>query len=604
MRPLAFVLTFISVYTFAQPNVSGIFAHNDYEKPEPFTRAYGLQVGYIEADIFLVDGELLVAHTFQEVNKVKTFDALYLKPLQAAILRNGNRTYPNGQILSLMIDLKTEGKSTLLALVKKLETYPDLVKCKTLRITISGNVPDAAVWSEFPAYIYFDGRPTNTYTTEQLQRINLVSANFGEYARWNGRGELTTSDKKQVQEVLRKVHTWGKPMRFWASPDFTNAWIKLSKMGVDVLNTDDVEGLHTLFKKWATTTYQNKTPHAVYKPTGHWKEGSRPKNVVIMIGDGTGLAQLYSGFTANHGQLNVFNIPTIGFSVTTSSDSYITDSAAGATAISTGSKTKNRYVGVDSVGNRLPIITFDLIKEKYHTAIISNGDITDATPASFYAFRPERSMGEGIALDFLESDVDILLGGGVKSFANRNDGQNIFEALQKKGYRTATNFNAIDTISGSRFVILDDSAVVSKRKGRGDFLSRSLNKSLLAFSKSKSPFFVMLEGAQIDWGGHSNDLEYVVTEVLDFDQTIGEAIKFADKNKETLVLITADHETGGLSLIDGDIRTGYVHGSFSTGDHTGILVPVFAYGPGAEEFRGVHQNTELNKLLRMLLAIY
>jgi alkaline phosphatase len=602
MRSLTIVLTFISVYALAQPSASRIFAHNDYEKSEPFTKAYGLQAGFIEADVFLVNGELLVAHTFQEIDKAKTLEALYLKPLQAEIVKN-TQAYTNGQVLSLMIDLKTEGKSTLRALVSKLESYPELINCNTLRITVSGDVPDATTWNEFPEYIYFDGRPTKTYTTEQLKRINLVSANFRDYSQWNGKGELTTSDKKRIQEVLNKAHSWGRPMRFWATPDFTNAWIKLLKLGVDVLNTDDVEGLHTFFKKWSSTTYQNKTPHAVYKPTGTWKEGSRPKNLIIMIGDGTGLAQLYSGFTANHGQLNVFNIPTVGFSVTTSSDSYITDSAAGATAIATGSKTKNRFVGVDSSGNRLPIITYDLIKRKYRTAIISNGDVTDATPASFYAFRPERSMSEEIAHDFLQSEVDILLGGGVKPFGYRKDGQNLFQALQKKGYRTATNFSAIDTILGDRFVILDDSAVVSKKKGRGDFLSRSLNKSLNVFGKSNTPFFVMLEGAQIDWGGHNNDMEYVVTEVLDFDQTIGEAMKFVDKNKETLLLITADHETGGLSLIDGDIRTGYVHGSFSTGDHTGIPVPVFAYGPGAEVFRGVHQNTDLNKLLRLLLNI-
>lgn len=603
MRILTFILTYLSFSVFAQPVASRIFAHNDYEKPEPFVKAYGLQVGYIEADIFLMEDELLVAHTPQELDKSKTIDVLYLKPLQAAIIKNGNKAYANGETLSLMIDLKTEGIQTLQTLVKKLETYPELKNCQSLRITISGNVPDPSTWSEFPSYIYFDGRPSKTYTAEQLQRINLISANFREYTRWNGKGELTTMDRKNLQEVLQKVHGWGKPMRFWATPDFTNAWIKLSKLGVDVLNTDHVESLYDFFKKWSTTTYQNKTPHTVYQPTQQWKPGSRPKNLIIMIGDGTGLAQWYSGFTANRGQLNVFNIPTIGFSVTTSSDSYITDSAAGATAISTGSKTKNRYVGVDAIGNKLPIITYDFIKRKYRTAIISNGDVTDATPASFYAFSPERSMSEEIAEDFLESNVDILMGGGRKSFEDRRDGVNLFDALSKKGYSTSTNFKAIDTIRNNRFIVLDDSAVVSKKKGRGDFLSRSLNKSVAVFSQSKLPFFIMLEGAQIDWGGHNNDMEYVVTEVLDFDQAIGEALKFVDTNKETLLLITADHETGGLSLIDGDIQNGHVHGSFSTGDHTGILVPVFAYGPGAEVFRGVHQNIELNKLLRTLFRL-
>ncbi|MFN7492110.1 MAG: alkaline phosphatase [Cyclobacteriaceae bacterium] len=594
------LLFLISVNVFAQPTSSNIFAHNDYEKKEPFTKAFGLHVGYIEADIFLKDGALLVAHTAAEISKTKTLENLYLQPLQKQLSGSG---YSESSPLALMIDLKTAGKETLGALVQLMASYPDLANSKSLRITISGNMPDASTWSDYPNYIFFDGRPGNSYTAAQLQRINLVSASFRDYTQWNGKGELTSADRKQLLAVIQKVHAWGKPIRFWAIPDFTNAWIKLNKLGVDILNTDEVEQLHAFLAKWSSSTYQNKTPHATYQPIGQWKEGQRPKNLIIMIGDGAGLAQFYSGYTANRGKLNVFQIPMVGFSITNSSDSYITDSAAGATAIAAGTKTKNRFIGVDSTGKRLPLLTYKLKKKKYQTAIISNGDITDATPASFYAFQPERIMSEEIALDFIQSDVDLLMGGGLKSFQQRKDGKKLFDVLRQKGYQTTSNFGTIDTLTSMKFVVLDDSAVIAKKKGRGDFLIRSLNKSLDVFTKSNSPFFIMLESAQIDWGGHNNDLEYVVTEVLDFDQTIGEALKFADQNKETLILITADHETGGLSLIDGDIQTGYVHGSFSTNDHTGIMVPVFAYGPGAEVFKGIHQNTELYHLLMELFLI-
>lgn len=594
------LLFLISVNVFAQPTPSSIFAHNDYEKKEPFTKAFGLQVGYIEADVFLKEGVLLVAHTANELNRIRTLETLYIQPLQKQL---SGSSYSESHPLSLMIDLKTSGKETLGALIKLLASYPDVTNSKKLRITISGNVPDASTWSSYPNYIFFDGRPGNSYSAAQLQRINLVSASFRDYTQWNGKGELTTHDQNKLQTVIQKAHAWGKPIRFWATPDFTNAWIKLNKLGVDVLNTDEVEQLHAFLAKWTSSTYQNKTPHATYQPTGQWKEGQRPKNLIIMIGDGAGLAQLYSGYTANRGKLNVFAIPTTGYSITNSSDSYITDSAAGATAISGGTKTKNRFIGVDSIGKRLPLLTYELKKKNYRTSIISNGDITDATPASFYAFQPERSMSEEIALDFTQSNVDLLMGGGLKSFQQRKDGKKLFDILGQKRYQTTSNFGSIDTLTSMKFVVLDDSAVIAKKKGRGDFLIRSLHKSLDVFTKSNSPFFIMLESAQIDWGGHNNDLEYVVTEVLDFDQTIGEALKFADQNKETLILITADHETGGLSLIDGDIQTGYVHGTFSTNDHTGIMVPVFAYGPGAEVFKGIHQNTELNQLLRQLFNL-
>jgi alkaline phosphatase len=149
--------------------------------------------------------------------------------------------------------------------------------------------------------------------------------------------------------------------------------------------------------------------------------------------------------------------------------------------------------------------------------------------------------------------------------------------------------------------VLDDAAVVSKQKGRGNFLSASFLKSVEVLSKNKNGFFIMAEGAQIDHGGHSNNLEFVVREMLDFDELVGEAMRFADKDGETLVIVTADHETGGLSLLGGDLATGEVFGNFSSDDHSSVMVPVFAYGPHAEDFRGVYQNTEIfNKMMSLL----
>jgi len=114
---------------------------------------------------------------------------------------------------------------------------------------------------------------------------------------------------------------------------------------------------------------------------------------------------------------------------------------------------------------------------------------------------------------------------------------------------------------------------------------------------------MMVEGSQIDHGGHSNNLKQVITENSDFDQVVGNALRFADEDGETLVIVTADHETGGLTLLDGNIKNGYVWGDFSTNDHTGTPVPVFAYGPHAGDFRGVYQNTEIfNKILALIKA--
>lgn len=605
------ILSFLSGLVFtgsiAQEYASSsIFAHNDYVHPIPFYTAYYQQVGFIEADVFLDRGELLVAHTLQELERQKTLEALYLEPLQKQILKHEGYIYADRKkTLMLMVDLKTEGVSTLDLLVKKLKRYPQLLSCNTLRITVSGNVPAPAQWVNYPAFIHFDGRPGIAYTPDQLRRISMISTDFRKYAQWNGKGILTKPEYEKVVSLRDAVHAQGKKIRFWAAPDFPNAWTRLMALKIDILGTDNVIGLATFLKNKSKNTFLNDAPpHPVYQPmyTGAAK-ASMPRNIIFMIGDGMGLAQLYSGYTANRGALNIFTIKDIGFSVTTASDSYITDSAAGATAMATGKKTNNRHIGVDSLGNALASLTGQLKQQGFNTAIISTGDITDATPASFYAHQSERSLNEAIADDFLPGKSDILIGGGSYAFKSRRDGRNLFDSLIACGYTVAETIQAMDTIRNKRFIVLDNHAAASQQQGRGDFLCKSIRKCLSTFTEDSQPFFILAEGAQIDWGGHHNDMEYVVREVLDFDKAVGEAMKFVDANKETLLIVTADHETGGLSLLDGDISKGYIHGHFSTNDHTAVMVPVFSYGPGAELFRGVYQNTEINAKIKILLKL-
>jgi alkaline phosphatase len=599
-------ISFAALNASAQEfNSSAIFSHNDYKNPVPFFAAYDRQVGFIEADIFLTNGKLLVAHEAAEQDTSKTLSSLYLRPLQDKIARNKGYAYADqGKLLTLMIDLKTEGAATLDALVNNLRKYPSLTACPTLRITVSGDMPAPQLWSRYPEFIHFDGRPGVVYTEEQLRRVALVSASFGSYSKWNGKGVIVQLERDQLSAVIKDAHSKGKPMRFWGTPDFVNAWIKFMDLKIDVINTDHAQEVSDFLIRFPKNSFHNAEVHTVYTPQYNVKRWKKtPKNVILIIGDGTGLAQWYSGYTGNHGQLNIFQLTDIGFSVTTSADNYITDSAAGATAMATGTKTNNRFIGVDPKGASLTTLAEKCKRNNFNVAIISDGDITDATPASFYAHQDERSKSEAIAKDFTSSNVDILVGGGEKAFQNRKDNQNLLTALASKNYAVSTSFSSIDTVKSNRFVILEDAAVVSKIKGRKDFVSRSLTKSLAHLSGQRQPFFMMSEGAQIDWGGHDNNMEYVVREVLDLDQAVGEAMKFVDQNNETLLIITADHETGGLSLLDGNISEGSVLGDFSTNDHTGIAVPVFSYGPGAEMFRGVYQNTEISKKIEKLLSL-
>ncbi len=326
------------------------------------------------------------------------------------------------------------------------------------------------------------------------------------------------------------------------------------------------------------------------------------KNVILMIGDGMGSAQIYAGYTANKGSLNLEKCTYSGFSITYSSDKYVTDSAAGATAYSAGVKTYNGAIGVDSTGKPVATILQIAAEQGLATGMVVTSTITHATPASFIAHQPSRSMDEEIAADFLKTDIDVFIGGGEKFFNNREDGRDLLRELEQKDYQV---LKSLDEITGVTSGKLAGFLPVSRMlDGRGDQLMETSQTAINILNQNEKGFFLMIEGSQIDWGSHDNDLEYTITEMLDFDRTIGKVLEFAEKDGETLVIITADHETGGLTLTGGNLKTGEVKGKFSTGSHTAVMVPVFAYGPGAEAFSGMYQNTAIfDKMMKALRLV-
>lgn len=215
---------------------SKVFAHNDYAGPIPFFKAYELRVGYIEADVFLKDGHLLVAHEVDEIDASKTLERLYLQPLNKVL--NDSSNAGNRHEFTLMIDLKTEGVTTLDALVRLLKKYPELTESNTLSFMISGNVPDPALWGNYPAYIFFDGRPGIDYSPEQWERIAMISTNFRSHVQWDGRGELPSPARQRINTLVDAAHEHGKKFRFWATPDHDNAWRVLLDADMDVIVTD------------------------------------------------------------------------------------------------------------------------------------------------------------------------------------------------------------------------------------------------------------------------------------------------------------------------------------------------------------------------------
>ncbi len=333
----------------------------------------------------------------------------------------------------------------------------------------------------------------------------------------------------------------------------------------------------------------------------------KAKNIILLIGDGTGLSQISSAFYFKKTTPNYARFKHIGLIKTSSSREDITDSAAGATAFASGVKTYNGAVGVadDSteVRNLVEIVSLQHVK----TGIISTSSIQHATPASFYAHVIDRGLYEDIAADMVVSDIDFFAGGGTKFFNKRKDGKNLLEELKVKGFGIDTtalgDFAGIKKYSKMAYVLAQNH-MDPVGKGRGDFLPKATELGIQFLNKKaeNSNFFLMIEGSQIDWGGHANDAEYLISELIDFDDAIGKALDFAKKDGNTLVIVTADHETGGFTLSstlkkteDGKSYSDYneITGTFSTNGHSATLIPVFAYGPGAEAFSGVYENTEI-----------
>lgn len=328
------------------------------------------------------------------------------------------------------------------------------------------------------------------------------------------------------------------------------------------------------------------------------------KNIILMIGDGMGTSQVYAGYTANKGYLNLFKAQYTGFSITNSADNYVTDSGAGGTAISTGKKTNNESIGVNSMGVPQKTILESAEEKGLSTGLVVTSSITHATPASFIAHQICREENIDIANDFIQSGIDVFIGGGRIYFEGPKKGLNISDTLRHQGYEIVYTLEGIQPASSKNLgCLIADNHLPKIIEGRGDYLVNAVNIALEKLVNNDSGFFIMVEGSQIDWACHSNDLPFLVGEMIDFDKAIGTAFDFADNHPGTLVIVTADHETGGLALTGGAIATGEVEGEFSTKDHTGVMIPVFAYGDGSELFAGIYQNTEIYCKMMQLLRL-
>ncbi len=319
---------------------------------------------------------------------------------------------------------------------------------------------------------------------------------------------------------------------------------------------------------------------------------NKARKVILLIGDGMGLAQIHAA--AANAQLNLLSLPHTALVTTASNDNGITDSGAAGTAIATGVKTNNGKICITPNQQHLKSILKIAEENGLSTGLIATSDITHATPASFVANVAHRSQENEIARQFIGSGIDVFIGGGLNNFMRRADSIDYVDSLVAHGYYVATSVDELKTHqSGKLAGLLYPVHPPKMSEGRGEMLTMSTTKALQILSENKDGFFLMIEGAQIDWGGHANDIDYILAELLDFDNAVGVALKYAKENPETLVIVTSDHETGGMTLVEDILNTGKMKPHFSTIHHTASPVPLFAYGKRAELFKGLMDNTDI-----------
>ena len=287
------------------------------------------------------------------------------------------------------------------------------------------------------------------------------------------------------------------------------------------------------------------------------------KNIIFMIGDGMGLEQVSCAWVLNKGKLNFDNFKSVGISRTWCTNALITDSGAGGTALATGQKTGYSHVGTAADTTDLYSILVDASRLGKSTGVAVTCHFADATPCDFCCHNEYRYNQEDLIADYVTCGVDYLAGGGLDWFTvNRTDGRDITKEMAAAGYNVA---------------LTEDELLKAELPVIG--------------------FVMMIEGSCIDDWLHGNDIEKAMEELLDFDRTLGDVLKWAEADGHTLVVMTADHATGCLTLQDGNLEEGLIGVHFASEAHNGIAVPFYAWGPGSAQFTGIRENEDWGKLV-------
>lgn len=621
-----------------------IHSHNDYAQQAPFWLAYSQKVRTVECDMFYLGGsKFLVGHSREDIAYNQSFDKFYLDPIVTMFRYNHGQAWsddPNRE-LQLMIDIKSDDTEAFMkALVKKLKKYPDVFDKKVnphaCQVIMTGNIPAPQDFDKYPTFIMFDANLDKEYTPAQLERVAEFSEYFRNYSEWNGKGTLVYEEELKVREAVAKAHALGKPIRFWGGPDTVTSWYTWINFGIDYINTDNPAKCAEFLKDWQNQNYsilgatgpakagvtrtssldkitrdfagfkneklQLKAPVETYAPT-YLNDGATDKpikNVILMVGDGMGIMQMIAADRANFG-LSMMNMRYMGMVNNSSEDAFTTDSAASGSALATGVLHSNRHIAATWEGEAVPSLTDYFYDKGKACGVVTLGDMDDATPAAFYAHCAERDSSDIITRGLLDGKLTVLAGSGIKDMTTRrHDGVDMPAELNARGYDFIRKVSDIDD-SAKKVICIDEEMDEAATVDNIGLLADATRRAITKLSKaSEDGFFMMVEGAKVDYAGHSRCLPGSIMETLSFDMAIAEALKFADSNGETLVIVTADHECGALVLVDGDNATGRVTGYYLSNDHTPVYPIVLSYGPGASNFIGRYYQRDIANRIKEL----
>lgn len=351
------------------------------------------------------------------------------------------------------------------------------------------------------------------------------------------------------------------------------------------------------------------------------KPETKPRNVILLIGDGMGFAQVEAASLYEHGQkgkLYFQSLPSSGRLRTypAKGPNAVTDSAAAGTAFAAGRKVNNGVLSMAIPGDRsaLETVLERAAAQGKRTGLVTTATITHATPAAFASHVPSRGQYDKIAMQMLtETRPNVLFGA---AGAKGKDGERVVfgmmpESAEAAGYTVVRNKSQLDALipglehvsgqfhqGGHMPYYFDDVSGQASVYSEAPRLSEMTLKAIELLEGTPEGFFLMVEGARIDHSGHSNDIQRNIHETLEFDRTVRSVMNWAASRRDTLVIVTSDHETGGLRIEEPIGRKGQVPKvSWASKGHTNSFVPIYAWGPGSEKVRDILENTDVYLLM-------